>query len=208
MEPRRRSRISSLSASLSFVADVERLEVGVSGRLRRTGRATPGSARPRPVDWVDWDSLLLITDLSFASVLPLAARRTRSGTAFGNVWQRYAIITANGDDAGIRLLLGIVDNWMPVRLGRLPAFGGRVLGRRAGRLHRGSGVRVRARRGRRAVQHRGRRREVNDRVSILHSSCSLRLRRSRYSRCGRSAFQSRAVRRTPYASGQALRIRT
>ena len=31
---------------------------------------------------------------------------------------------------------------MPIRLGRLPAFGGWVLGRRTGRLHCGSGARM------------------------------------------------------------------
>lgn len=35
-----------------------------------------------------------------------------------------------------------MDNWMPIRLGRLPAFGGRVLGGRTGRLHCGSGARM------------------------------------------------------------------
>ena len=71
----------------------------VSGRPNRAGHATPlGTAQP-----VLWGSLLsAATDLSFASVLPLATLgRTRSGTAFGSVWRRDSAVAARGDDAGV-----------------------------------------------------------------------------------------------------------
>lgn len=100
------------------------------------------------------------TYLSFASVLPFATCRTRSGTAFGNVWKRDSVVAASGDNAGMLLLLQIVDNWMRIRIGHLPSLSRRVLGGRARGCHRGSGVSVWkgwvccAAAG--AVQHRGR----------------------------------------------------
>jgi hypothetical protein len=153
MEPRRRNSIPSPSASRSLWPTLRGWiwGGGVSGRLRRTGRTAPA----QPTEPVEPRSLwFAITDLSLASVLPFATRRTRSGTAFGNVGKRDSIITASGDDGEVLLLLGIVNDWMAIRLRRLPALGGRVVGGRAGRRHRGSGTRMMM--GRRAEQHRGR----------------------------------------------------
>jgi len=107
---------------------------GVSGRPSRTGRATPtGHCSARPLGFAT-------TDLSFASVLPFATRRTRSGTTFGQVWKRDFVIAARGDDAGMLLQQQTVDIWMRIRVGRLPTLGRRVVGGWSRGRHRGSGV--------------------------------------------------------------------
>ena len=83
-------------------------------QIGRAMRVLLGTAQP-----VLWGSLLsAATDLSFASVLSLATDRTRSGTAFGNIWKRDSAIAARGDDVGV-LHLSLtspldLDSWLEI----------------------------------------------------------------------------------------------
>ena len=111
MEPTRTRSISSLSALLEFAAEVERLDVGGWGG---PNKLLQGTAQP-----VLWGSLLFVaTDFSFASVLPLATGRTRSGTAFGNIGKRDSAVAACGMMLGVTPISLIslldLDSWLEI----------------------------------------------------------------------------------------------